>query len=49
MAASALEAHSRRDGLITLGLGRAALFTWVETASWHEDVYLAAVSVESHR
>jgi hypothetical protein len=39
-----LEADTRRDELSTLGLARAALFTWDETARQHEDVYRAAVS-----
>jgi len=44
MAAAILEADSRRDELSTLGLARAAGFTWDETARRHEDVYRAAVS-----
>ena len=44
MAAAMLEADTRRDELSTLGLARAALFTWDETARQHEDVYRAAVS-----
>jgi glycosyltransferase involved in cell wall biosynthesis len=44
MAAAMLEADTRRDELSTLGLARAALFTWDETARRHEDVYRAAVS-----
>ena len=44
MAAAMLEADSRRDELVRLGLARAALFTWDEAARRHEDVYRAAVS-----
>ena len=44
MAAAMLEADSRRDELVELGLARAALFTWDETARRHEDVYRAAVT-----
>src|SRR5262245_57601381 len=44
MAAAMLEADTRRDELSTLGLARAAQFTWDETARRHEDVYRAAVN-----
>jgi glycosyltransferase involved in cell wall biosynthesis len=49
MAAAMIEADTRRDELSTLGLARAALFTWDETARRHEDVYRAAVAVQSDR
>jgi glycosyltransferase involved in cell wall biosynthesis len=44
MAAAMLEADARRDELSTLGLKRAAEFTWDETARRHEDVYRTALS-----
>jgi glycosyltransferase involved in cell wall biosynthesis len=44
IAAAMVEADNRRDELVALGLARAALFTWDETARRHEEVYRAAVS-----
>jgi glycosyltransferase involved in cell wall biosynthesis len=44
MAAAMLEADDRREELRKLGLARAALYTWDETARRHDDVYEAAAS-----
>jgi glycosyltransferase involved in cell wall biosynthesis len=44
MVATMLDADSRRDELRTLGLARAAMFTWDETARLHDHVYRAALS-----
>ena len=45
MAAAMLEADGRREELRELGLARAALFTWDETARGHEGVYRTAASL----
>jgi glycosyltransferase involved in cell wall biosynthesis len=44
MAAAMVEADSRRDELRSLGLARAAQFTWDDTARKHEDVYRTALA-----
>jgi glycosyltransferase involved in cell wall biosynthesis len=44
MAAAMLEADQRRDDLRELGIARASLFTWDETARRHEDVYATAAA-----
>jgi glycosyltransferase involved in cell wall biosynthesis len=44
MGAAMLEADSRREELRELGLARAALFTWDESARRHDEVYRAAFS-----
>ncbi len=44
MAAAMLEADTRRDELTSLGLERAAQFTWDATARRHDEVYREAVS-----
>ena len=49
VAIAAAARGTRRDELSTLGLARAAPFTWDETARRHEDVYRAAVAVQSDR
>jgi glycosyltransferase involved in cell wall biosynthesis len=45
MAEAMVEADRRRDELRSLGLARAAGYTWDETARRHEDVYAAAVAL----
>ena len=47
MAAAMLEADSRREELTTLGLTRAARYTWDESARRHDDVYRAAAVIEA--
>jgi glycosyltransferase involved in cell wall biosynthesis len=44
MGAAMVEADNRREELRELGLARAALFTWDETARGHEAVYEAALN-----
>ena len=44
MAAAMLEADGRREELRELGLARASLFTWDETARGHEAVYRGALN-----
>ncbi|HUG63715.1 MAG TPA: hypothetical protein VMK83_00715, partial [Gaiellaceae bacterium] len=45
MAAAMLEADGRREELTTLGLTRAALFTWERSARLHDEVYRVATPV----
>ena len=49
MGAAMLEADSRREELRELGLARAALFTWDETARGHEAVYRGCAQRSARR
>ena len=49
MGAAMVEADNRREELRELGLARAALFTWDETARGHEAVYRTAASLSLER